>query len=377
MAGSVFKQCRYKGCLSAPRCKHPWWLSFSKQGRRYRMKADDFARKPVPSKTEAAEVWLPKFITEVREGRDPVSTAGTQRDDAVMTVRRLVPIYLERHCKAEGLSLNALEPRLHGIRDYFGEAPLKTLEALETVEDFKVHLLSTGRAPATVNRYLAQLRHMINWCIDRGLLERTPFLGRGRGIRLLREDNHRHRRLMANEDYRLFQVASAEPMMVDRLIVALDTGMRRGEMLSLQNKHVLWEEDVIRVLAANTKTHHERMIPITTKRLRSVLERRRFLGAEAYIFGNEVGERKTEFRAAWRRILAKAQITDPAQGINGDLHWHDLRHECGSRLAEEGVALHEIRYLLGHKVLATTQRYLNVTLDSLKQSTKVLERRAS
>ena len=82
------------------------------------------------------------------------------------------------------------------------------------------------------------------------------------------------------------------------------------------------------------------------------------------IFANEVGERRTEFRAAWRRILAKAQITDPAQGINGDLHWHDLRHECGSHLAEEGVALHEIRYLLGHKVLTTTQRYLNVTLDA-------------
>ncbi len=73
MAGTVFKQCKYKGCRRSPRCKHPWWLSFSKRGRRYRMRADHFAAKPVPSKAEAAEVWLPRFITEIREGRDPAS----------------------------------------------------------------------------------------------------------------------------------------------------------------------------------------------------------------------------------------------------------------------------------------------------------------
>ncbi len=73
------------------------------------------------------------------------------------------------------------------------------------------------------------------------------------------------------------------------------------------------------------------------------------------------------------RILAGAGITDSEKGVNGDLHWHDLRHECGSRLAERGVPLHEIQYLMEHASLTTTQRYLNATVEALKKSVKVLE----
>ena len=80
-----------------------------------------------------------------------------------------------------------------------------------------------------------------------------------------------------------------------------------------------------------------------------------------------------EFQNAWESVLAAAEITDRSKGFDGDLHWHDLRYECGSRLAKRGVPLYEIQYLLGHASIVTTQRYLNVTLESLSRSVKVLE----
>ena len=144
-------------------------------------------------------------------------------------------------------------------------------------------------------------------------------------------------------------------------------------MLLLQNKHVLWPEKLIRVVAPNAKSQRERRIPFSTKRLIQVLQQRAFLGPEAYVFGDEVGERVMDFRGSWTKLLVAAGITDKKKGTDGDLHWHDLRHECGSRLAEQGVPVHEIQYLLGHASLVTTQRYLNATEEALRKSVKVLE----
>jgi len=335
------------------------------------MTADDFAKKPVPSKAEAGEVWLPKFIAEIREGRDPTRVADASPDE--MTVGEFVPLYIKRHCEAEGLNMDSVRNRLAIIARRFGPQSLRALQDPEPIEDLKADLLKRGRAPATVNRYLAQLRHMINWAIDRGLMEKTPFLGRSRGIRMLRENNHRYRRLQNDEEATLLRAASGDPLMRARIVIALDTGMRRGEMLLLQNKYVLWQERLIRVLAPNAKSRKERRIPISTQRLTQVLEQRAFLGSEAYVVGNEFGDHLKDFRIDWLKVLAGAGITDKAKGVDGDLHWHDLRHECGSRLAERGVPLHEIQYLMGHASLTTTQRYLNATVESLRESVKVLE----
>ena len=340
------------------------------------MKADDFARKPVPSKTEAEQVWLAKFMEDIRGGIDPTQqTASPPPEPTVMTVVKFIPLYVERHCEAEGLRMDTLSHRLGVIERRFGSTPLAALEKPGPIEDFKADLVKQGLAPSSVNRYLAKIRHMINWAIDRQLMERTPFLGRGRGIRLLRENNHRYRRLNGDEEPRLLDAAQSHPMMSGRIIVALDTGMRRGEMLLLQNKHVVWKEEVIRIVAPHAKTRKERRIPFATARLRSVLEQRAFLGPEAHVLGNQIGEPVKDFRTDWLKVLADAKITDRRAGLDGDLRWHDLRHECGSRLAERGVPIHEIQYLMGHSVLVTTQRYLNATLDSLRESVKVLDQR--
>ena len=116
--------------------------------------------------------------------------------------------------------------------------------------------------------------------------------------------------------------------MTARLVAALDTGMRCGEMLRLQNKYVLWKEELSRVIAPNAKSRKERRIPIATTRLRSALEQRAFLGPQAFTFGNAVGEQQAYFRSAWQKVLAGAGITDKRRGLDGDLRWHDLRHEC-------------------------------------------------
>ena len=59
------------------------------------------------------------------------------------------------------------------------------------------------------------------------------------------------------------------------------------------------------------------------------------------------------------------------QRIN--LHWHDLRHEYASRLVERGVPLSQVRDLLGHASIATTERYDNQRLEALQAAAGSLE----
>ena len=193
MAGTVYKQCRHKGCGRSPRCDHPWWLSFSRDGTRYRMSAGEFARKSVASKAEAEEVWLPKFITEIRAGRDP--RRPTAILDGTMPVAKFIEDhYTPRHILASGMRYeDSLKSKMRILTKRFGNLPLKALELPGPIEAFRADLVRRGRSKATINRYLAQLRHMINWAVAHGLLERTPF--HRYGITLLKGEGKRTRRL--------------------------------------------------------------------------------------------------------------------------------------------------------------------------------------
>jgi integrase len=180
--------------------------------------------------------------------------------------------------------------------------------------------------------------------------------------------------------------------MRDRIIGALDSGCRRGEMMKIQNRHVDWQRNWIRILKENSKTEVARVIPFESgNRLEKLLRRRAFLGADAYVFGNATtGEYVRTFRSAWETLLLLANDIEPTRHARGqrvanrdvlariDLHWHDLRHEALSRLADDGVPVHELQMLAGHANITTTQRYMNARANSLAESMrKAREHRAT
>ena len=179
--------------------------------------------------------------------------------------------------------------------------------------------------------------------------------------------------------------------MRDRIIGALDTGCRCGEMMKIQNKHVDWQHRWIRILKENSKSEVARVIPFERgSRLEEVLRRRAFLGSDAYVFGHaKTGDYVGNFRSAWETLLLLSHGVEPAARSRGhrrverdairkiNLRWHDLRHEALSRLADEGVPVHELQMLAGHANITTTQRYMNARANSLAESMKqARERRA-
>ncbi len=79
-----------------------------------------------------------------------------------------------------------------------------------------------------------------------------------------------------------------------------------------------------------------------------------------YVFGDAIGEKVSDPKKAWAKTCERSGITD--------LHFHDLRHEAGSRLLEAGWPLHHVQEMLGHAALKQTSTYLNVTQVGLQDS---------
>jgi integrase len=234
---------------------------------------------------------------------------------------------------------------------------------------------------------------MMNWAVGREYLSHTPFRrGTETLIRKLHEDNHRRRRVSEDEETRLLEVAPS--LLRSMIIAALDTGMRQGEMLALRFADINLDRGLITLRGETTKSRKTRVVPIPTTRLRAVLEWLRLDATgekkadDAAVFSDETGEPVGRFRTAWVTAVLKAHGVKPAWKSYGwtalspecqeafrriDLHWHDLRHEYASRLVERGVPLAQVRDLLGHSSITTTERYDNQKLENLQLAAAKLE----
>lgn len=401
---AVRKICSAKGCRASPRCEHPWWFDVMVRRKRWRMPVDDFAlvrgaKEPVTSKQVAERVWEPLFIAEITAGRDPrVRPEGPKAAPAVLSVAELLDRYMADYVLAEGLrDPVTIGGRLKAVKAVIGRLPATALEKPPAIQRFKASYRQ-GRAVATLNRALATLRGAINWARfqDPPLLANSPFHRFGVVIRV-KDEVKRDRRLTADEEQRLLKAALeftsganswVGASMHDRVIGALETCCRKGEMLRIQNRHVDWERHQLVIPGANAKDGDNRRVPFDPHgRLAPILRRRAALGPTAYVFGGPDGEYHDSFKTAWESLLLRAyerEATRTKQGgrVNReplreiDLHWHDLRHEGACRLLAEGVDIRTIQLMLGHSDIKQTQRYLNITDEELRRAmTGVWERR--
>ncbi len=401
---AVRKICKPKGCRGSPRCEHPWWFDLMHGGRRWRMRVDDFAvargaTETVMSKQTAERVWEPRFLAEIMAGRDPRVAPITQPAAvSELTVAEFLDRYFVQHVQAEALrSAVTLKSRLTALKAVLGDLPATALEKPEPALRFKA-AFRQGHEVATVNRALSALRAAINWgrFQDPPFLETSPFHRFGVSIKA-RDETKRDRRIGVEEEQRLLEAALAMnspehrwvgSAMHDRIVGALETCCRQGEMLRIQNRHVDREQHQIAIPGAHAKDGENRRIPFDPHgRLAPILARRAKLGPSAYVFGGSEGEFQDSFKTAWESLLLLANGHDTTRAKPGarvdraklraiDLHWHDLRHEGACRLLADGVDIRIIQLMLGHADVKQTQRYLNITDEELRKAmTGVWERR--
>jgi integrase len=375
------------------------------QGTRYRMPVNEFAvprmevgkQRPIESMEEARD-WERLFIGEVKAGRDPRRARRPRKptDVAPKDVSAFLDAYVERCAKPAGLkSEKSLCSRVAVLKKHLGDLPLDSLEDPDDINQFKTESDYAEEVElATMHRTLETLRAAMNW----GLAQTPPFFKKSPfhryGVRLNKKaETMRDRRLSREEEKQLLDAALQKmnapehqwvgPLLHDRIIGALELCCRRGEMLLIQNKRVNWDTGQIGIPGATAKDKENRRIPFNPDgRLAAILDRRRTLGPDGYVFGSASGKYQPELQTAWETLRLLAYGIEPRPTRKGadwnrdqlrriDLRWHDLRHEGACRLLADGVDIRIIQLMLGHASIMQTQRYLNITDEELRRGLEV------
>jgi len=232
-----------------------------------------------------------------------------------------------------------------------------------TIEKYKQDRKGEGAAPATVNRELQSLRHLFNMAVKWGKLQKNPMAE----VKLFKEPSGKERILSPEEEGRLLDYVRSRKKsqhLEAIIITALNTGMRKGEILNLRwpqvdlkNKHIVVEE---------TKNGELRKIPMNrrlTDTLKHVKKSAHSQGPYVFADGKKpYGDVKSGFWTA----LDKCGIEN--------FRFHDLRHTFGSRLGMAGVDIKTIQELMGHKDIKMTMRYSHPTPEHKKHAVEVLDR---
>ena len=186
-------------------------------------------------------------------------------------------------------------------------------------------------------------------------------LKRVRKVKLLEENNRRLRYLSKEECQKLLSECDAHVRPI--VAVALNTGMRKGEILGLTWDNVDMKHGFI--LLDHTKNGERREIPINATVRATLQSTPRRLDVR-YVFYDpatlkQYGDVKKGFNGACRRA-----------GIN-DFHFHDLRHTFASHLVMAGQDITTVKELLGHKTLAMTLRYSHLAPAHTAKAVELLD----
>ena len=206
-------------------------------------------------------------------------------------------------------------------------------------------------APATIVRELNTISHAIEVATrEWGLwVPRNP-------VKLVRRPpipRGRTRRLKAGEEDSLLAACDRgrTPLLKPLIVLAIETGMRRGEMLDLRWEHVDLKLGVAHLPL--TKNGDCRDVPLSRRAVQILQELRNPGIKQERVFpmsGNAV-------RLAFEHLRVRAGMSD--------FHFHDLRHEAISRLFEKGLNIAEVSAISGHRELKMLQRYTHLRAADL------------
>jgi integrase len=240
---------------------------------------------------------------------------------------------------------------------YFADIPIGEITR-GAAREYRKHRHDKKKqlSETTVNRDLEVLRHLLFWAADEGYLPANP-LSR---MPMVRERRKVRGVMSLDEEARLLGEATAH---LFRLVIwALDTGMRRGELLTQRWEHIDLGRRLVAVTHSKTAEGEAREIPLTNRLFELLQTTRRSEGLVFQFKGHSIHSVKT----AWRTAIRKSGIRY--------YRFHDLRHTFNTRLMEAGVMQDVRKALMGHSSGEDVHSiYTHVELPAKREAIRKLE----
>lgn len=273
--------------------------------------------------------------------------------------------YLDWAWSSKPASAPREQQRLRKIQDFFQNLEIVYLNeiTLYHIEQLREKLQGNGLSKATINRYLQILRGLFYKAIDWEVYDgKNPL----KKVRFYREDSPKSALTQTQLD-RVIQTAkkiSSKPLSPlqtifhDVVLLAVNTGMRKSEILNLRWESIKEDKIIIKGKADKTRT-----VPLNNIALEVINKQPR---REIFVFNIPNRHQHDLLR---RTIIQVRKRT----GI--DFNFHLLRHTFASMLIEKGVDFITVSRILGHSKLMTSLIYLHTDTARMKKAVDLLPKK--
>ena len=322
--------------------KNIYYIDYHFRGKRIRER--------IGTNRKLAELTLSKIKVEIAENK-----YLDKRKQKKIKFEDFAETFLEDYSKNNKKSWKTDFYHLKRLKTVFGKMYLFNITPKD-IEEFK-KMRKKDVSFATVNREIATLKTMFNKAIEWGNLDNNP----AKNVKFFKEDNARLRHLEKAEILKL--IACCSSYLRPIVILALNTGMRKGEILGLKWRDIDFKRGIIYLL--NTKNGEKREVPLNDFAKRTLIQVRRHPDSP-YVFCKKDGNPYKDIRKSFFTSLQKAGIMN--------FKFHDLRHSFASQLVMAGIDLNTVRELLGHKDIRMTLRYAHLSLGHKQKAVEILGR---
>lgn len=268
--------------------------------------------------------------------------------------------FMELYSKQNKRSWARDESSLKNLKPFFRG---KTLQEMgpDLVEGYKakrktdVTVRGTKVTEATINREIALLKTIFSMAVEWGRIDKNP-LAR---VKKFKENHQKDMRILKDEEA-IALIDAANSHLKPILIIALNTGMRRGEILGLRWENIDFDKDLIYI--EDSKSGKPREVYMNIMIFEALKELPR--NSEYVFYNQDTQNHITDVKKSFKTACKNAGIKS--------IRFHDLRHTAATKMVEAGVDLVTVSKILGHSSIMMTMRYAHLGEKTMRAAAEKL-----